>query len=133
MKSKTTVKAYRSAPRKNIDPIEVSSVSSLENLSKLARKAKVVEASITGFKLLIRREDLVPRELRTNLNLDTLNGTKVLIYLDLMNLEIAGTVKRTRLLGKDGYELGVDYSEDAPEYWRECLIELLPSPGELSE
>jgi hypothetical protein len=127
------LKAYRSAPRKAIEPIEVSSVSSLENLARLTKKAKIVEASITGFKLMVRREDLIPKELRSNLNLDVLVGTKILVYLDLMNLEIAGTVKRARLLGKEGYELGLDYTDDAPEYWRECLLELLPFPGEISE
>ena len=126
------LKAYRSAPRREIEPIEVDSVSSLENLHKIAKKAVVVEASITGFKLMIRREDLIPADLRQNLNLDSLVGSKILIHIDPMNLEISGTVKRTQLLGKTGYELGVDYTDDAPEYWRECLLDLLPFPGEFS-
>ena len=50
-----------------------------------------------------------------------------------MNLEISGTVVRTRLLGIEGFEIGVDYSLDAPEYWRECLLDLIPSPGELED
>jgi len=131
--TKLKMKAFRSAPRRSIEPIEVDSVSSLENLHKLAAKAFVVEASITGFKVMIRREDLIPSDLRQNLNLDSLVGTKVLIHINIMNLEIAGTVKRTKLLGKTGYELGLDYSEDAPEYWRECLLDLLPFPGEFSK
>lgn len=126
------LKSYRSAPRREIEPIEVDSVSSLENLHKLAKKAMVVEASITGFKLMIKREDFIPAELRENLSIESLVNTKILIHIDLMNLEISGTVKRTRLLGKSGYELGVDYTDDAPEYWRECLLDLLPFPGEFS-
>lgn len=127
------LKSYRSAPRREIEPIAVDSVSSLENLHKIAKQAVVVEASITGFKLMIRREDLIPAELRQNLNLDALLDSKILIHIEMMNLEISGTVKRAKLLGKSGYELGIDYTNDAPEYWRECLLDLLPFPGEFSE
>ena len=126
------LKSYRSAPRREIEPIEVDSVSSLENLHKIAKKATVVEASITGFRLMIRREDLIPSELRQNLNLDALMDSKILIHIHLMNLEISGTVRRTKFIGKSGFELGVDYTNDAPEYCRECLLDLLPLPGELS-
>ena len=121
------------APRRNTDPVRVTSVSSIENLSKIASQAEIIEASITGFKIIVNRKDLVPEELRTNLNIDSLIGTRILIYLDQMNLEITGVIRRTKLLGKIGYELGVDYSEDAPEYWRECLLELLPYPGEFKD
>ena len=24
------------------------------------------------------------------------------------------------------YEIGIDYTQDAPDYWRECLCDLLP-------
>jgi glycine cleavage system aminomethyltransferase T len=50
-----------------------------------------------------------------------------------MNIEISGRIARTKLLGKQGFEIGIDYAEDAPEYWRECLVDLLPAPGEFDE
>lgn len=121
----------RVAPRKDITPLTISSMSDLENLAKIARGGMVVEASTSGFLLMIKREDLVPVALRKHLTLDELIGTKILIHLPQMNLEISGTIKRTKLAGKEGFEVGVDYSDDAPEYWRECLIDLLPAPGEL--
>jgi hypothetical protein len=121
----------RVAPRKDITPLTISSMSDLENLAKIARGGMVVEASTSGFLLMIKREDLVPVALRKNLTLDELVGTKILIHLPQMNLEISGTIRRTKLAGKEGFEVGVDYSDDAPEYWRECLIDLLPAPGEL--
>jgi hypothetical protein len=120
----------RVAPRREITPLEVSSVSSLENLAKLARYGEIIEASTTGFLLLIRREDLIPAALRKNLTLESLHGQKVLLHLPQMNLEISGRIARTKLLGKQGFEIGIDYAEDAPEYWRECLVDLLPAPGE---
>ena len=121
----------RRDPRRDITPLEVSSVSSLENLSKISRAGEIVEASVSGFLLLIKREDLVPLQLRRNLNIDSLVGTRLLLHLPQMNIEISGKVARTKLLGKEGYEIGIDFSDDDPEYWRECLLDLLPAPGEL--
>lgn len=120
----------RIAPRREIIPLTVSSVSSLENLAKIARAGEIVEASTTGFLLLIKREDLIPANLRKNLTLEALHENKILLHLPQMNIEISGKIKRTKLLGKQGFEIGVDYTEDAPEYWRECLLDLLPAPGE---
>jgi hypothetical protein len=123
----------RIAPRREITPLQVSSVSSLENLAKISRAGEIIEASTTGFLLVIRREDLIPSQLRKNLTLDMLIGTKILLHLPQMNLEICGRIARTKLLGKKGFELGIDYTDDAPEYWRECLVDLLPAPGEFDE
>lgn len=111
----------------------VTSVTSLENLAKICKGGKIGEASISGFLLVVAREDLVPVEFRRNLNLDALIGQKVLLHLSELNLEISGRIARTRFMGKSGFEIGIDYSDDAPEYWRECLVDLLPAPGELDE
>lgn len=125
--------ARRGAPRKDITPLTVTSVASLENLAKIAKGGSIVEASTSGFLLLIQRDELVPVEFRRNLNLDALIGEKVMIHLSELNIEISGRVARTRFAGKSGFEIGIDYSDDAPEYWRECLVDLLPAPGELEE
>jgi hypothetical protein len=124
------VKATRAAPRRDITPLEVSSISSLENLAKIAKFGEIVEASITGFKLIVKREDLIPLALRRNLTLSSIEGQKVLLHLPQMNIEISGRIMRTKLIGQAGFEIGIDNSEDAPEYWRECLMDFLPSPGE---
>ena len=123
----------RIAPRRDITPLEVSSLSSLENLAKIARSGEIVEASVTGFLMIVKRDDLIPAALRKNLTLDALHGCKVLLHLPQMNIEISGKIARTKLLGKRGFEIGIDYTEDAPEYWRECLVDLLPAPGELDD
>lgn len=120
----------RVAPRREITPLEVSSMSSLENLAKIARAGEIVEASTTGFLMIIKREDLIPATLRKNLTLEPLVGNKVLLHLPQMNIEISGRIARTKLIGKAGFEIGIDYTDDAPEYWRECLMDLLPAPGE---
>ncbi len=121
----------RVAPRKQTTPIHVSSLTSLDDFTKIARHADVVEASATGLLLHVSREALIPTALRKNLTLDCLLGDRVFMRLEDMNLEISGIVARTQLMGKAGFLVAVDYSEDAPEYWRECLTELLPKPGEI--
>lgn len=121
----------RVAPRKEVSPIHVSYITSLQDFTRIARNCEIVEASSTGLLLLIRREDLIPPALRKNLNLDTLVGENIFMHLADMNLEISGKIARTQLKGKQGFHLAIDYSEDAPEYWRECLMDLLPSPGEM--
>lgn len=124
------LKNRRLASRREITPLEVSSMSSLESLTKITKGGEIVEASTSGFLMNIKREDIVPLALRSTLTLDDIIGTKVLIHLPQMNLEISGKIARTKLVGKKGFEIGIDYSDDAPEYWRECLLDLLPAPGE---
>jgi hypothetical protein len=43
-----------------------------------------------------------------------------------MDLDITGFVARTKYVSNKEFEIGVDYTSDAPEYWRECLCDLLP-------
>lgn len=121
----------RMAPRKTTTPISVSYLTSLDNFTKIARDCEVVEASSSGLLLHVKRDSLIPTALRRNLTLDVLVGDKVFMRLEDMNLEISGLIARTQFLGKAGFLIAVDYSEDAPKYWRECLIDLLPTPGEI--
>lgn len=128
-----TMNNRRIAPRREIEPLMISNLCSLNTLSKIAKSGQVVEASSSGLLVTLNRFDLIPQFLRSNLDLSTLLGEKVLIHLPQMELEIVGTITRTRFLGKGHFEIGIDYSSEAPEYWRECLMDLLPTPGEISE
>jgi hypothetical protein len=123
----------RISPRKEVTPIHVAYMTSLADFTKIAVNCEIVEASSTGLLLWVRREDLMPSALKKTLTLDVLLGENVFLHLKDMNLEISGAITRTQLLGKKGFHVAVDYSEDAPEYWRECLMDLLPTPGELEE
>jgi hypothetical protein len=130
-----TPRKYRSAPRKEIGKfnekdlvqLTLDSFSSLDSLQKLAKYGQIIEASSTGILIKFKRDDFVAKELRSNLSIDELVGKSVYFNIHEMNLEIAGKVARTKFLGKDGFVVAVDYTEDAPEYWRECLMDLLPT------
>ncbi len=116
----------RQSPRKNLTPLTLDNFASLENLQKLAAYGEVIQASATGILLKFKRDDFVGKELRSNLNIDFLVGQSVYFTIHEMDLEISGVVARTKFLGKAGFQIAVDYSKDAPEYWRECLMDLLP-------
>ena len=117
---------YRQAIRKDITPLTLDNFASLETLQKLASFGEVIEASATGILLHFKRSDFIDKDLRTNLNIDQLVGQSVYFTIHEMDLEISGVVARTKFLGKAGFHVAIDYSKDAPEYWRECLMDLLP-------
>lgn len=126
---------YRAAPRKQIRnqagkelaKLTLDSFSSLDSLQKLAKFGQIIEASSTGILIKFKRDDFVSKDLRANLSIDQLVGQNIFFNIHEMDLEISGKVARTKFLGKEGYVVAVDYTADAPEYWRECLMDLLPT------
>lgn len=118
-------------PRETVEPIAIRAFTSLDHMTLLSRSGCIVDASTTGFLLHVKRQELVPRQFRDTLNLDVLVGDKVILMIDLLNLEIGGKIARTKRITKDLYEIAIDFSQDAPEYWREALLDMLPRPGEV--
>lgn len=117
----------RVAKRKQVGSIPVSNLTTLSHFESIARFGHLIDASSTGFLIHIDREDLVPIGLRQNLSLETIEGEPIMLMINPMELEINGHIARTRYVGKGVFEIAVDFSQDAPEYWRECLFDLLPS------
>lgn len=123
----------RIAERKLVEGIDVSDLTSLNNFMVISRHGRILDASISGFLVQIDRGDLVPPELKENLTLQSILGQQVVLYLPQMNLDLDGTIMRTKHLGKGLFEVAIQFSDDVPEYWRQCLIDLLPEPGEIRE
>jgi hypothetical protein len=121
----------RIAARKVVDLIQVAELTSLSNYAVIAREGTIVNASRTGFMLKLDRKDFALKELRENLSLEELVGHQVVMYLPQMNLDLDGTVTRAEHIGKGLFQVAVTFSPEVPEYWRECLVELLPAPGEI--
>ncbi len=122
----------RRAPRKEVDSIHVAEVTCLNNYQQVAKEGFIVDASSKGFLMVITRKDLMLKEDRQNLNLESLVGQNLCLYLPQMNLDLDGKVVRAIHIGRGVFEIALEFSDDIPEYWRECLVELLPSPGEIS-
>ena len=121
----------RVAARKTVDFIHVAELTSLSNYAVIASEGVIVDASQSGFLLAIERTQLIPKEYRDNLSLRNLVGHQVVMYLPQMNLDLDGTITRADHIGKGRFEIAVTFSPDVPEYWRDCLVELLPAPGEI--
>lgn len=129
--SSTARNKYRAALRKEINQdavkLTLDSLCSMENLEKLIKHGEILEASSTGLLIKVQRKDLLSPQLKSNLNIDYLLNKEIFLNIHEMNLEITGKVARTQFLGKEGFLIAIDYSHDAPEYWRECLMDLLPT------
>jgi hypothetical protein len=122
----------RISGRKSVGGVNVSHVmATTGGFSTIARSGTIIDVSSSGILMHITREDFLPKSLRTTLSIDSLMGENLLMRISQMDLEIDGTVSRTKHLGKGLFELAVTFSDSAPKYWRECLVDLLPSPGEL--
>lgn len=116
----------RKRQRKKLPYLEVSNIATLEPFTMICKTGELIDASATGFLLCVNRKHLIPKVLRDNLTLKSLEGEKIVLNIVDMDLNIDGQVARTRLISNGFYELAIDFSKDAPEYWRECLIDLLP-------
>ncbi|MBX3020739.1 MAG: hypothetical protein KF799_03615 [Bdellovibrionales bacterium] len=122
----------RVAARKVVDFIHVAELTSLSSYNVIAREGVIADASQSGFLVKVERSQLVPKEYRENLTMENLVGHQVVMYLPQMNLDLDGTITRATHIGKGQFEIAVKFSADVPEYWRDCLVELLPAPGELA-
>lgn len=116
----------RNSPREKVEPIPVRGLMSIDHKTQLSRVAQIVDASTTGFLLHVARKDLIPEQFRDALSISALEGDQVILLIDPLNLEVSGKIARTKRLNKETYEIVVDFSDDAPEYWREALIDMLP-------
>lgn len=118
----------RVSTRSNIHPLEIHGMISINDLTPICDYGKITEASTTGFKLTISRDDFCYQDLK-NINVDSIKGLEVSLYIPMMDLDITGHIARARYMKNNEYELGIDYTSDAPEFWRECLCDLLPKAG----
>lgn len=121
----------RVASRKEIDYIQVNDLTSVIDYSVIATTGQIINASPSGFLLQIFRKDLIPEALKGTLTLDATLGQQVVLYLPQMNLDLDGTITRASHMGRGKFVVAIDFSTEVPIYWRDCLIDLLPAPGEL--
>jgi hypothetical protein len=124
-------KSKRRDLRKTTHPLELSRIVLGPNNTSFSHGGSLIEVSESGFKLLVSRSEIRIQKFRDNLDLSDLVGENIWIHLDDLDLIIEGTIVRTRFLGKGLFELGIDYSHTAPDYWRECLVDLLPNINDI--
>jgi hypothetical protein len=119
------------ALRKETEAIEV--IGLRVNLDSFANVAKIMDISKTGILLHVHRDELLCKTTKKKFQLNDIVGEQLFMTIEPMDLEIDGVVTRTKSIGGGWFEIGVDYSAGSPDYWRECLVDLLPSPDEIDE
>jgi hypothetical protein len=70
--------------------------------------------------------------LRRDGALATHEGEHVVMHIVEMALDIDGKIVRIQQSAPEWVDIAIDFTESAPAYWRECLADLLPGPGEMT-
>jgi hypothetical protein len=120
----------REYDRKFLAPLHVADIQAADRCVYLAHHGTIVNASATGLLIHVNPQNLYPQMLHHHLPLESIEGDYVTMTIVEMELKIDGIVIRASHLDQGLCELAIDFSENAPAYWRECLAELLPGIGE---
>jgi len=123
----------RSAKRKETQALMATQIINCDTSKKIFNSGYFINTSLKGFLLSVSRDDIAQEDLKGSLSLDSLIGSSVSLLIDNMELELDGEIKVTRHVGKGIFEVFIHFSGDTPRYWRECLIDLMPNPGELED
>lgn len=92
----------------------------------IVKKAFISKVSPTGFNLTFNYRDLVPESLKFQLHLHSLWYKNIHVYIPDMEIDLEGKVIGTRHMGKGNFEVNIEFSEEVPKYWCECLFDLWP-------
>lgn len=123
----------RKSERKSIEKIVIEDLTALSDYGVIAQQGYIVDASALGFKVEVHRDHILPKSLRGQLNLDLLNTEHIALYLPQMDLDLDGRITRSEHQGNGIFHIAIDFSHTAPEYWRMCLVDLLPGHGEMDD
>jgi hypothetical protein len=123
----------RKSLRKLLDPIHVTDIETTEQPMIIAHCGTLLNASASGLLIRVCRRDLNPDLLEHKWSLEAIEGKDVMMKIIEMELSIDARVVRTRCVDETLCEIAVDFSEMAPDYWRECLAELLPNVDEIEQ
>ena len=106
------------------ETIEISEFSLSKTADVIAESAVLFQVSSQGFYLKIHRKDL-PKSLRSHLNLSAICNQDVEMHLPNMDLNLGGTVVKTRHAGGGVFEIFVKFLDTVPQYWYDCLLDAL--------
>jgi len=119
--------------RKAVTEVNVLNIKNIETGEVYFSRACVVDVSSTGVLIRVLRDDIVSTALRSTLSLSGIVNVSVGFTIEVMGTYIEGIIVRTKPKGKGEFVVAVDFREDAPEYWRHCLVDLLPGHGDESD
>ncbi len=106
--------------------VKATSIALSQEESLIVKKAFVSEVSPKGFNLTFNYQDMVMDSLKFQWDLHTLWHKNIDIYIPDMEMDIEGKVIGAKHLGQGNFEVNMEFSQESPVYWRECLFELWP-------
>ena len=109
-----------------IQGVKAASITLSNEDNLIVKKAVVSEVSPHGFNLTFHYRDLVPKSLKFQLHLHSLWYKNIHMYIPDMEIDLEGKVIGTRHIGKGNFEVNVEFSQEIPQYWCECLFDLWP-------
>lgn len=112
--------------RKPVQEVFIEAIKNIKSGEQYFNTAQVIDVSPTGILLSVRRKDITALPLRSNLSLNQIHGQGVGFTIAVMDTYIEGVIARTKPLGKGNYHIAIDFRDDAPEYWRQALYDILP-------
>jgi hypothetical protein len=112
--------------RKNVAQVDVLNVKNVGTGEVYFSRASIVDVSPTGLLLRVQRDHILAVPLRSTLTWAGLSNVGVGFTIEVMDTYIEGVVARSKPEGKGEFLVAIDFREDAPEYWRNCLVDLLP-------
>ncbi len=124
---------HRNKKRKYLNTIKFEEFTVLNNYKVIIDSGYIVDASVDGFRIELDRSSLKEEALKNNLSLDSLLGAHIAIFLPQMAMDLDGFVMRTSHNGNGNFSMYIEFSSDVPEYWRDCLIDLLPTDEDLED
>jgi len=123
----------RQYARKALDPIHVAAITVGERPTILASAGTLLNASATGLLIRVSCRVLNPAMVQSNGTLAVPQGTLMRMHIVEMALDIDGEMVRIDQTGPEWWDIAIDFTASAPAYWRECLADLLPSVGEMTQ
>lgn len=111
--------------RKQVAHFKLADLSIFAKYPNFAKKAELLDVSTNGMLISVHRKDLC-KKLKNSFELSDLEGRYMSLRIESMELELDALVIRSKSTDKDHFEIALDYSDSAPEYWREILFDMLP-------
>lgn len=96
-------------------------------------RAAIVDVSPTGCLLKVERGDILSPSLRSTLTLSSIHDVGVGFTIEIMDTYLEGVMTRTKPEGKGSFVAAVDFRDDAPEYWRNALFDILPESRDFDD
>ena len=107
--------------------IKATSIALAEEEELVVKKAFVSHLSPLGFKLICHSKNFITETLKFQMSCYALWQKELYMYIPDMNLDLEGIVTHVRYIQNGRWEISIEFSPSAPQYWRECLSDLWPT------